>query len=62
MKKGYCRTLDVSSTIMAITCMLEGYANHLISQPPDSVDIEAATSSLADLCFYAIFKDPGNLT
>lgn len=55
MQKGYCRNIDTGVTIIALTCMLEGYAHYVMIQPPGSVDIATAANSLADLCYHAVF-------
>jgi AcrR family transcriptional regulator len=55
MKKGYCRNSDTDVIIIALSCMMEGYANHVTLQPPGSIDIDTTAASLADIAYHGVF-------
>lgn len=56
IKKGYCRDINADVVIIAFSCMLEGYANRVMIQPPSSTDIDTVAASLADLIYHGIFN------
>lgn len=55
IKKGFCRDINADVVIIALSCMLEGYAHQVMMQPPGSIDIDAAAASLADITYHGIF-------
>lgn len=57
MKKGYCRNIDPDVTIIALTCMFEGYADYVMMQPIGSIDIDKTANSLTDICYHAVFNE-----
>ena len=60
MKRGYCRNIDADSVILALTSMIEGFSNHIMMQPPSSVDINLAARSLTDLTYNGVFLTSKN--
>lgn len=57
LDKGYCRDMDADAVILSLTSMLEGYGNHLMTQPSSSsADIEVAANTLSKITYYGVFS------
>ncbi|MDX9788019.1 MAG: TetR/AcrR family transcriptional regulator [Desulfobacterales bacterium] len=59
IEKGYCRNIDMELTNAAVTAIMEGYANYIMKQAHDSVDLDTHADYLSDVIYHAFFKvDP----
>jgi len=54
ISKRKCRNVDVDITSRAITFMLDGYAQSIMMQPANMVDVKSISLSLSDFCYYGL--------